>query len=401
MVPAPATPLLTISTGGPASFPNVPIAFMALTHAYPLLILLAGGQDDNRQMNMARVVVERLALNWVRSYFTYEPVDELEPVREEVVGDGEEDVSDLEDEDNTSDESTVESRQRMVTSSESEYIKLEYVEEKWKLPETYSKQFFHPLVTADVLHSNVEIAVGNITEDYDTLEVLLLNKARFHTPADGSNAASDYYVHCHRDYQLGKRGSLTNVQYTSCFSGVLYNECGGQQGYGRIAVILLLRWKTRRQYGPPLVGHRHDFIVIPLVPVETPSYLPYPLYTMELDPRHFSYTPQDRIVESCLAVIAAGFGSEAIGMESTEMYGVAGSPILFYVLDRDRFQYPKLGQSNPLSEKHFVDMHADNGPEVMPAGEGRRCKVFLPTEELVDIQMELKLTDYMQYADVD
>jgi hypothetical protein len=119
---------------------------------------------------------------------------------------------------------------------------------------------------------------------------------------------------------------------------------------------------------------------------------------MELDPRQFSYTPQDRIVESCLAVIAAGFGSEAIGMESTEMYGVAGSPILFYVLDRDRFQYPKLGQSNPLSEKHFVDMHADNGPEVMPAGEARRCKVFLPTEELVDIQMEFKLTDYMQYA---
>jgi hypothetical protein len=131
MAPVPATPLLTISTGGPASFPNVPIAFMALTHAYPLLILLAGGQDDNRQMNMARVVVERLALNWVRSYFTYEPVDELEPVREEVVGDGEEDVSDLEDEDNTSDESSVESRQRMVTSSESEYIKLEYVAEKW------------------------------------------------------------------------------------------------------------------------------------------------------------------------------------------------------------------------------------------------------------------------------
>jgi hypothetical protein len=282
----------------------------------------------------------------------------------------------------------------MVTSSESQYIKLEYVADKWKLPVTFSKQFFHPLVTADVLHQNVAVAVGKITEDYDTLEALLLNKARFHTPPNESSTTSDYYVHCQRDYQLGKRGSLTNVQHTSSFSGVVYNECGGQQGYGRIAAILLLRWKNRRLRGPPLVGHRHDFIVIPLVPVETPSYLPYPLYTMALDPLEFSYTPQDRIVESCLVVIAAGFGSEALGMETTEMYEVQDSPVLFYVFDRDRFPYPRT-----ISEKDFVNLDADNGLELMPTEEGGRCKVFLTTDELISNQMELNLTEYMQYAD--
>ena len=121
-------------------------------------------------------------------------------------------ASDLEDEDRTVDESSIESGLRMVTSSESQYIKLEYVADKWKLPVTFSKQFFHPLVTADVLHQNVAVAVGKITEDYDTLEALLLNKARFHTPPNESSTTSDYYVHCQRDYQLGKRGSLTNVQ---------------------------------------------------------------------------------------------------------------------------------------------------------------------------------------------
>ena len=363
------------------------------------LILPDDGQDDNRQTNMAQVVADKLALNWVRDYFTYKPVAGLEPGGVQDVDDVGEDVSDLEDEDQTVDESSIESRQRMVTSSESQYIKLEYVADKWKLPVTFSKQFFHPLVTADVLHQNVAVAVGNITQDYDTLEVLLLNKARFHTPANESSTISDYYVHCHRDYQLGKRGSLTNVQHTSCFSGVLYNECGGQQGYGRIAAILLLRWKTRRQQGPPLVGHRHDFIVIPLVPVETPSYLPYPLYTMALDPLEYSYTPQDRIVESCLVVMAAGFGSEVLGMESTEMYAVQGSPVLFYVFDRDRFLYPKTGQKIPMSESDFVDLDADNGLHLMPADEAGRCKVFLPTDELIANQLEMKLTDYMEYAD--
>jgi len=255
------------------------------------------------------------------------------------------------------------------------------------------------LVTADVLHQNVAVAVGKITEDYDTLEALLLNKARFHTPPNESSTTSDYYVHCQRDYQLGKRGSLTNVQHTSSFSGVVYNECGGQQGYGRIAAILLLRWKNRRLRGPPLVGHRHDFIVIPLVPVETPSYLPYPLYTMALDPLEFSYTPQDRIVESCLVVIAAGFGSEALGMETTEMYEVQDSPVLFYVFDRDRFPYPRTSKAVPLSEKDFVNLDADNGLELMPTEEGGRCKVFLTTDELISNQIELNLTEYMQYAD--
>ena len=357
------------------------------------------GQDDNRQTNIAQVVVEKLALNWVRHYFTYKPVAGLEPGGAQGVGDAGEDVSDLEDEDRTVDESSIESGLRMVTSSESQYIKLEYVADKWKLPVTFSKQFFHPLVTADVLHQNVAVAVGKITEDYDTLEALLLNKARFHTPPNESSTTSDYYVHCQRDYQLGKRGSLTNVQHTSSFSGVVYNECGGQQGYGRIAAILLLRWKNRRLRGPPLVGHRHDFIVIPLVPVETPSYLPYPLYTMALDPLEFSYTPQDRIVESCLVVIAAGFGSEALGMETTEMYEVQDSPVLFYVFDRDRFPYPRTSKAVPLSEEDFVNLDADNGLELMPTEEGGRCKVFLTTDELISNQMELNLTEYMQYAD--
>jgi hypothetical protein len=359
-------------------------------------------QDDNRQMNMAQVVVSKLALSWVRSYFGYEDVHGSEPAT--TLGDdsdGEEDVGDLEDEELTVDGDTLESRQRSVSSKESQYITLIFddVTRVWKLPATTQKEFFHPLLTDDVLSDQVKIAVGNVKESYDILEVLLLNKARFHSPDDASDRDSDYYLHCHRNYPIGRRGSVANVQYTSCFSGVLYNENGGRQSYGRIAAILLLRWKTGVNAGHPWFGHRHDFIVIPVVEVDTPSYLPYPLYKMETDPMEFSYTPQERVVECCLVVLAAGFGTEALGMETKEMFINETRPVLFYVFDRDRFRYPKPNQLTPLTETHFVDETSDNTPCVMPAGEGESCKVFLPTDKLQAIQLRLGLTEFLRYAD--
>jgi len=359
-------------------------------------------QDDNRQMNMAHVVANKLALRWVRSYFGYDDVSGLESATFGDDSDGEDNVdSNIEDEELTVDGDTVESRQRFVSSRESQYMSLIFddASSKWRVPATFQKEFFHPLLTADVLAQQVGVAVGNIKESYDILEVLLLNKARFHSPDAASDSDSDYYLHCRRDFPMGRRGSVANVQYTSCFSGVLYNECGGAQSYGRIAAILLLRWKTGATVGhSSWHGHRHDFIVIPVVEVDIPSYLPYPLYKMETDPMEFSYTPQERIVECCLVVLAAGYGSEALGMETKEMFDNEARPVLFYVFDKDRFRYPKPKQLEPLCETDFVDLTPDNAPYVMPAGEQESCKVFLPSDKLQAIQLRLGLTEFLEYA---
>ena len=105
-------------------------------------------------MNMAHVVANKLALRWVRSYFGYDDVTGLEAATFGDDSDGEDNVdSDIEDEELTVDGDTVESRQRFVSSRESQYMSLIIFDDassKWRLaslPATFQKEFFHPLLT--------------------------------------------------------------------------------------------------------------------------------------------------------------------------------------------------------------------------------------------------------------
>ena len=103
-------------------------------------------------------------------------------------------------------------------------------------------------------------------------------------------------------------------------------------------------------------------------------------------------------MECCLVVLAAGYGSEALGMETKEMFDNEARPVLFYVFDKDRFRYPKPKQLEPLCETDFVDLTPDNAPYVMPAGEQESCKVFLPSDKLQAIQLRLGLIEFFEYA---